>query len=69
MQIYWGVRPFQAKRAESTDVLIWSSLELLKNKGILEEGDVTVVTAGVVSRASRHEPAANTNIMRVVVVD
>ena len=69
MQIYWGVRPFQAKRAESTDVLIWSSLELLKGKGILAEGDLTVVTAGVVSPANRHEPAATTNIMRVVVVD
>lgn len=69
MQIYWGVRPFQAKRAESTDVLIYSSMELLKQKGILKEGDLTVVTAGVVSTTSRHEPAAHTNIMRVVVVD
>lgn len=69
MQIYWGVMPFHAKRAESTDVLIYSSLELLKNKGIVNEGDIAVITAGVVSPARRHEPAANTNIMRVVVVD
>lgn len=69
MQIYWGVKPFQAKRAESTDLLIDSSLDLLKNKGIIESGDVTVFTAGVVMRASRHEPATHTNIMRVVVVD
>lgn len=69
MQIYWGVKPFQAKRAESTDVLIESSLDLLKEKGIIEDGDVVVVTAGVVTRANRHQPAANTNIMRVIVVD
>ncbi len=69
MQIYWGVKPFQAKRAESTDILIWSSLELLKDKGVLEAGDLTVVTAGVVTRATRHEPATDTNIMRVVVID
>ncbi|MGN0159176.1 MAG: pyruvate kinase [Brotaphodocola sp.] len=69
MQIYWGVKPFQAKRAESTDILIWSSLELLKDKGVLKEGDLAVVTAGVVTRATRHEPAADTNIMRVVVID
>ena len=69
MQIYWGVKPFQAKRAESTDLLIDSSLDLLKNKGIIESGDVTVFTAGVVMRANRHEPATHTNIMRVVVVD
>lgn len=69
MQIYWGVKPFHAKRAESTDVLIYSSLELLKAKGILKEDDLAVVTAGVVSPLSKHEPAAHTNIMRVVTVD
>ena len=62
MQIYWGVTPFMAKRAESTDILIASSVDLLKNKGVLKSGDVAVVTAGVVS----HEPAQHTNIMRIV---
>ncbi len=69
MQIYWGVKPYQAKRADSTDVLIEASLDFLKEKRIIEEGDVVVVTAGVVTRATRHAPAANTNIMRVIVVD
>ncbi len=69
MQIYWGVKPFQAKRAESTDVLIESSLELLKEKGVIENGDVVVVTAGVVTHVNRHEPAPHTNIMRVIEVD
>lgn len=69
MQIYWGVRPFYAKRAESTDVLIYASLEFLKSKGILEEGETTIVTAGVVSFSKPHEAAAHTNIMRVVTVD
>lgn len=69
MQIYWGVKPYQAKRAESTDVLIESSLDLLKEKEVIEDGDVVVVTAGVVTRANRHQPATNTNIMRVIVVD
>ena len=69
MQIYWGVKPYQAKRADSTDLLIESSLEMLKQKGILEAGDVTVVTAGVVASPNRHEPAAHTNIMRIVVVE
>lgn len=69
MQLYWGVRPFHAKRAESTDVLIYSSVELLKAKGIVKEEDLVVVTAGVVSPTSKHEPAAHTNIMRVITVD
>jgi len=66
MQIMWGVKPFIAKRAESTDILIASSVDLLRQKGILESGDVVVVTAGVVSHERRHEPAQDTNIMRVV---
>lgn len=69
MQIYWGVRPLQAKRADSTDVLIDSSLDLLKELGVIEEKDIVVVTAGVVTRASRHSPATHTNIMRVITVD
>ncbi|WP_333647956.1 pyruvate kinase [Lacrimispora sp.] len=69
MQLYWGVQPLHAKRAESTDVLIYSSMELLKSKGIVKEDDMVVVTAGVVSPVRKHEPAAHTNIMRVVTVD
>ena len=66
MQIYWGVTPFMAKRAESTDILIASSVDLLKSKGVLKSGDVAVVTAGVVNHEKRHEPAQHTNIMRIV---
>ncbi len=69
MQLYWGVRPYWAKRAESTDALIEASLDLLKEKNVITDGDIAVVTAGVVTRASRNKPAAHTNIMRVIVVD
>ena len=69
MRIYWGVRPLQARRAESTDELIEASIDMLKEKEILTEGDLAVVTAGVVTRANRHQPATHTNIMRVVEVD
>ena len=69
MQLYWGVKPFHAKRAESTDALLFSSVELLKEKGIVKEGEIVVATAGVVTRANRHEPVADTNIMRVMVVE
>ena len=69
MQLYWGVKPFHAKRAESTDALLFASVELLKEKGIVKEGEILVATAGVVTRANRHEPVADTNIMRVMVVE
>lgn len=68
MQIYWGVTPYHAKRAESTDLLIEYSLDLLKKNGVVTEGDLIVVTAGVVTHVKRHEPAAHTNIMRVITV-
>ena len=69
MQLYWGVKPFHAKRAESTDALLFASVELLKEKGIVKEGEIVVATAGVVTRANRHEPVADTTIMRVIVVE
>ena len=69
MQLYWGVKPFHAKRAESTDALLFASVELLKEKGIVKEGEIVVATAGVVTRANRQEPVADTNIMRVIVVE
>lgn len=58
MQLYWGVKPYHAKRAESTDVLIYSSVELLKEKKVVKTGDIVVATAGVVTYANRHSPAA-----------
>ena len=66
MMLYWGVTPFQAKRAESTDTLIENSIDILKENGIVKAGDIAVVTADY---ARRHEPAASTNIMRVVNID
>ena len=36
---------------------------------MIQDGDIAVVTAGVVTRAASHEPATHTNIMRVIVVD
>ena len=42
---------------------------ILKENGIVKTGDIAVVTAGVVDYAKRHEPAASTNIMRVVNID
>jgi pyruvate kinase len=69
MQLYWGVKPCQARRADSTDALIMNSVDLLKEKGVLAAGDIAIVTAGVLSQSNRHEPAADTNIMRVVAVE
>ena len=68
MQIYWGVKPLEAVRAESTDELIDSSLELLKEQGIIAADDIVVITAGS-AHASKHiKHNIHTNIMRVITV-
>lgn len=69
MQLYWGVTPFQYGRPETTDDMIRESIDFLKEKGIVEEGDLTIVTAGVMSHSRKTEPARDTNSMRVVMVD
>jgi pyruvate kinase len=69
MMILWGVRPVAAKRSDSTDELVSTSIDSLKDKGLLEKDDLVIMTAGVFSYAQRHEPATDTNIMRVVRVD
>ncbi len=66
MQIYWGVRPYLAMRSESTDTLIESSIEYLKEKGVFCSGDIAVVTAGLVNYDRRDMPAVHTNMMRIV---
>lgn len=49
--------------------MIYSSLELLKQKGVIREGDLVVVTAGIVRDLNTVESSRHTNIMRVVEVD
>ena len=69
MQLQWGVVPVWSRRAESTDELIENSVEELKNRGLVEEGELAVITAGVVTYARRHEAATQTNIMRVINIE
>lgn len=69
MQLQWGVVPVWSRRAESTDELIESSMEELKQKGFVSVGELAIITAGVVTYARRHEAATQTNIMRVVTIE
>lgn len=68
MLLYWGVKPYEAVRAESTDELIESSLELLKKNGIIEKDDVVVITAGSTHETKNIKYNNHTNIMRVITV-
>ena len=69
MQLQWGRCPGMVTPAESTDELIESSVEELKNRGFVTVGELAVITAGVVTYARRHEAATQTNIMRVINIE
>lgn len=69
MQLYWGVIPLRARRAESSDELITGAVNLVKEHGLVECGDIAVVTAGVFHKSTRNTPKGVTNMMRVVVVE
>lgn len=68
MQLYWGVKPYEAPRAESTDELIDTSLKLLKEEEIIKENDIVVITAGTVHASKHIKHNIHTNIMRVITV-
>lgn len=66
MMLLWGVTPIWARRADTTDELFDSSMEELRDRNIVEKGDLCVITAGVLSRMTRNQPVTATNIMRVM---
>lgn len=69
MQLYWGVTPLLGAWAENIDDKIMHAIDVLKEKEIVDEGDLVVVTAGTLGHSRKNEPATATNGMRVVVVD
>ena len=69
MQLYWGVTPLQGTWAEIIDTKIMNAIDMLKEKEIVAEGDLVVVTAGTQGHSRKNEPATATNGMRVVMVD
>ena len=69
MQLYWGVTPYLGKWAEVIDNKIMNAIDMLKEKEIVNEGDLVVVTAGVQGHSRKNEKATDTNGMRVVIVD
>lgn len=66
MMLLWGVTPIWARRADTTDELFETSMEELRERSIVEKGDLCVITAGVLSRMTRNQPVTATNIMRVM---
>lgn len=64
MSMSWGLVPGVVKEESDTDSLIHTAIEKSKALGLLEKGDLVVVTAGVPLGVS-----GNTNMMRVEIVN
>jgi len=60
LSLCWGVYPFPIPDTESTDETIASSIVSLQNGGLVSEGDLLVITAGVPSGI-----AGTTNLLKV----
>jgi pyruvate kinase len=64
LNISWGVIPVLMDEKESTDELLESAVKAAKDSGILDTGDVTVITAGLPLGV-----AGNTNMLKVTSVE
>ena len=68
MQLFYGVVPVWAKRADTTDELISSSVDILKAGKYLKSNDLVVITAGIIPTKDERGPAKYTNTMQVEIV-
>ncbi len=60
MLLYWGVIPLLIKEVDDTDELLEIAVHKAKEMGYVNEGDLTVITAGVPAGSS-----GGTNLMKV----
>ena len=60
MSLSWGVAPVMMDEKENTDELFESAINAAVEHGLLESGDVAVITAGIPLGI-----AGNTNMLKV----
>ena len=69
MQIYRGVYPVKSIPYHTTEDVCEGAIELAKGKGLVEEGDVVVMTAGIPSPNIKKPQEGMSNMMRIAIVD
>lgn len=69
MQILWGVKPLKAERKDSTDAIIETAVNTVKESGLVESGDTVVLTAGLPASNVTAGERGITNMMRVLKID
>ncbi len=69
MQLYWGVQPMKSLEFHTTENICAGAIDLLQAKGIVESGDVVVLTAGVPAPSINSTTAGVSNMMQITVVE
>jgi pyruvate kinase len=64
LSLSWGVRAFYYAEEDSLDDIIFDQIEILKNRGFINAGDVVVNTGS--TPIDQHLP---TNIVKITKVD
>jgi pyruvate kinase len=63
MQLYWGVEPLVGPASQTTDGMIGVTIESARSHGLVQDGDMVVITAGVPVGM-----AGSTNLINVIIV-
>ncbi len=70
MQIYWGVIPFWQEYSDNSNHIVQGAIDICRNKGFVQKGDLFVVTSGMKSiYDGTQKDASFTNTIRVFVAD
>lgn len=69
MQIYRGVYPIKSIPHDSAEEIFEEAISLTKAKGLVEVGDIVVVTAGIPSPRVKKSREGMSNMMRIAVVE
>lgn len=69
MQILRGVYPIKSIPHNSTEEICEEAIELTKAKGMVEVGDIVVVTAGIPSPNVKKSREGMSNMMRIAIVE
>ncbi len=69
MQIYWGVRCVKSIMMDTTDDICDTAVEIAQVKGLVETGDIVILTAGVPAPNGRESSGNTSNMMRIAVID
>lgn len=66
MQLYWGVYPLKGMGEISTQTIIENSVHLVRQKGLVQKGEMVVLTAGDPATNMVSREGAMTNMMHVI---